>query len=74
MFIADSFAEKGRYFAACSGEGITRDMRCNAIVVEGKAYPVKEVCVRESFSGVYQAMLELAGPYLPPHSEFSLVQ
>ena len=69
MFIVDSFVDKGKYYAACSGQGITKDMTCNAVQINEKTYPVRSVYIRESFSGFLQAMLEMNGPILLPHGE-----
>lgn len=66
LTITDSFADSSGNYAACIGPMITRDMQCRAVIAGGKTYPVKAVCVRESFSGILQAMLEIDGPYILP--------
>lgn len=69
LMIADAFADSSGYYAACTGPQITRDMKCLAVIAGGRTYPIKAVCVGESFTGVLQAMLEIDGPHLPPIGE-----
>ena len=74
MFIGDTFKEKGKVYAACSGEGITRGWAPKKIKAGDRIFSVDTVNITESFIGVLQAMLILSGNDLPPLGEITVLQ
>lgn len=74
MRICDSFTHKGTVFAACAGSDITKNMPINRILVNGSEYRVKQADIRESFSGVLQAMLEIEGSQLVPKGNVTVLE
>ena len=74
MYIADSFIDSGKVYAACSGPGINSRMSIKRIKVDGNEYNVSALRVVNSFIGVPQVVLELSGLALPPTGEVTVLE
>ena len=73
MRVCDSFIDKGRVYAACTGSGIKKGMTIGKIRVGGVEFQVRRMQVQESFIGVPQAMFEVDGSRLVPDGEVTVV-
>ncbi len=70
MRICDSFLHDGKCYVACSGPGIAKEMAIHRIEVGGNEYNVNRVDITQSFSGHYQAMLEVDSHNALPQGDF----
>ena len=73
MRISDSFIQNGKCFVACSGSDITKDMQISKIKADAVEYNVTRISTSQSFSGHYQAMLEIDSPHMLPNVSITVL-
>ncbi len=73
MFAADVFEQNGKCYVVCSGDGISKEIKPERIMIAEKEYDVKEIHFFESFIGRLQVGFVVEGPKPVPNGEVTLV-